>query len=300
MKILIVDDEPEIRNLLLDFLTDSGYELETAADGENALKIFQQTNPDLIITDIKMPKMSGIQLLEAVRRQNHDVIVIVMTSFGSEESAIQALELRANNYIRKPMNRKELISLIKKYASIIKERSQELEIIGMFVKRTFSLKLGNDLNLVSKVADRLMLETVDALDPKEKLGVHLGLVELITNAIEHGNLGITFDETTAIVERDGTTAALVRERQKNPRFANRKVTIDFYMDENRCEWLIRDEGDGFNINSIPAYDKKDILSLEHGRGIYLSRLQFDAIEYLGNGNTVRVVKYLTRAKNQAK
>jgi len=292
MRILVIDDEPAILMMLKDFFIGTGYQVETAEDGEQGLRLFNETNPDLIFTDIKMPKTNGLQLLESIRRQNNDVIVIVMTSYGSEDSAIQALELRANNYIRKPMNQKEIIALARKYESVIKERTQEQEIIGMFTRRSFTLKLSNDLNLVSKVADRLMLETVNALDPKIKLGVHLGLVELITNAIEHGNLGIDFQETTEIVKREGSTSSLVCERQKDPKYANRKVTIDFYMDQERCEWLIEDEGEGFDINSVPIYDKKDIIMLEHGRGIYLSRLQFDSIEYLGRGNQVRVVKYL--------
>ena len=292
LKILIVDDEEGIRNLLRDIFETEGYQLALAENGREALEQYEIFRPDLIIADIKMPKMDGLELLQEIRSKDNDVLIVLMTGYGSEEYAVKAVEFRANNYLHKPINQNQLKHVVKKYESIVRERTFQQKIIGMFKNRSFTLEFGNDLKLVSRIADRLMLETVDALHSKDKLGIHLGLVELITNAIEHGNLAITYDETSEYVQKEGTTHTLVKERMNDPKYGDRKVTIQFNMDQEKCEWLIEDEGDGFDWKSIPKHELSDIIMLEHGRGIYLSGLQFDKIEYLGKGNRVRAVKYL--------
>ena len=292
MRILIVEDDKTTQIFLKDMIAMEGYEAITANDGVEGLEKFRLMKPDIIITDIQMPNMDGIELLRAVRSENEDVIVIITTGYGNNEYAVSAMELRANNFLKKPIRLGELFSLLSKYQNVIRDRTIEHEITGFFKNKSFVLQFGNDMNMISKIADKLMLETGNKIDPKEKLGIHLGLVELITNAIEHGNLGITYDETTAAVEKDGSTYSLVNERMQNPEFADRIVTVKFEMDENACEWIIEDEGRGFDWQSIPEPNRDDLIMLEHGRGIFLCRIQFDKVEFLGNGNKVRVMKKL--------
>jgi PAS domain S-box-containing protein len=103
-RILLVDDEEGIRKVLGISLADVGYEVLTAADGKQALKLFNQHNPPIVITDIKMPVMDGIELLKLIKRENSDAEVIMLTGHGDMDLAIECLKLEATDFITKPIN----------------------------------------------------------------------------------------------------------------------------------------------------------------------------------------------------
>ncbi len=103
-KILLVDDEEGIRKVLGISLTDSGYKVFTAENGEEALQIFRKVNPSIVLTDIKMPGMDGIQLLQKIKNENPDTEVIMITGHGDIELAIHSLKFEATDFITKPIN----------------------------------------------------------------------------------------------------------------------------------------------------------------------------------------------------
>jgi len=107
-RILIVDDEQSMRELLSIMLRKEGYEVATADNGEKALKAFQNDIFDLVITDMKMPQMDGMTLLKAVKESSPDTIVIIVTAFGTTEGAEKARSLGAYDYIGKPFNNDEI------------------------------------------------------------------------------------------------------------------------------------------------------------------------------------------------
>ncbi len=101
-RILIVDDEAKMRRLLELSLKNLGHETVQAADGGAALTAFDEAPFDLVLTDLRMPRMDGLQLLRALRERGEDVPVIVLTAFGSIESAVEAMKLGASDYIIRP------------------------------------------------------------------------------------------------------------------------------------------------------------------------------------------------------
>ena len=103
-KLLLVDDEEGIRKVLGISLTDIGYEVFTAENGEEALKIFRQENPPIVLTDIKMPGMDGIELLKKIKYENPDTEVIMITGHGDMDLAIKSLKYRAIDFVTKPIN----------------------------------------------------------------------------------------------------------------------------------------------------------------------------------------------------
>ena len=103
-KILIVDDEDTILELLSDYLTESGFSVETINNPVEALKIVEKGVIKIVLTDIKMPEMSGIELLENIKRINGLVQVVIMTGYGSLENTVRCLEQGANDYLLKPFN----------------------------------------------------------------------------------------------------------------------------------------------------------------------------------------------------
>jgi signal transduction histidine kinase len=103
-KILLVDDEEGIRKVLGISLSDSGYQVFTAKSGEEALHIFKDQDPPIVLTDIKMPGMDGIELLQKMKEENPDAEVIMITGHGDMELAIQSLKHEATDFITKPIN----------------------------------------------------------------------------------------------------------------------------------------------------------------------------------------------------
>jgi len=103
-KILLVDDEEGIRNVLGISLADLGYDVLTAEDGEEALRLFQEFKPSIVLTDIKMPGMDGIDLLQAIKTEDPDTEVIMITGHGDMDLAIKSLKLRATDFVTKPVN----------------------------------------------------------------------------------------------------------------------------------------------------------------------------------------------------
>jgi DNA-binding response OmpR family regulator len=113
-KILIVEDDQEIQEFLKELLTDNGYETVAAADGLSALHYFKSHNPDLILLDLGIPKLSGEDLAIKIRKINKDVPIIILSARDSKNSINQGLKLGADDYIPKPFMADELLEKIKR------------------------------------------------------------------------------------------------------------------------------------------------------------------------------------------
>ncbi len=113
-RILVVDDEPTARLGLEKLLRRKGYRVQSEADGEAALKAAEEFAPDVVVTDLKMPRMDGIELLKQLRAQDRDVPVIVATAFGEVASAVSAMRAGADDYLTKPLEIDELILAIER------------------------------------------------------------------------------------------------------------------------------------------------------------------------------------------
>ncbi len=113
-KILVVDDEANARGALSEILREEGYETETAADGFKALGKLGAFAPDLVLTDLKMPGLDGISLLDEVRAAAPQSVVVVMTAFGTIDSAVEAIKKGAENYLTKPLDPTSLLVVIER------------------------------------------------------------------------------------------------------------------------------------------------------------------------------------------
>lgn len=112
--ILVVDDEEGLREGLRSLLEDEGYVVLCAEDGEKALEIVQETHIDLMLTDMRMPGMSGIDLLKHVRKIRKEIGVIILTGYGEIESYIEAMNFGAMEYVSKPFKVNELKFIVNK------------------------------------------------------------------------------------------------------------------------------------------------------------------------------------------
>jgi CheY-like chemotaxis protein len=242
-----------------------------------------------VITDIQMPIMDGLELLESIREKKSQTIVIITTAFGTENYAIQALQLGANNYLKKPVRGTDLIPLLKKYQSVIDNKFNTDALPGKLISKRFSIEFKSTITGIPKIVDRILIESDCNFQNSERINVELGLVEIITNAVEHGNLEISYQEKKSALDA-GNIEELFASKLSDPIFRDRKIIVDYKKDQTGCEWIITDEGHGFDWRELPdPTHEQNILDL-NGRGVFISNFLFDEIEYYGKGNIVRVRK----------
>ncbi len=113
-RVLVVDDEKVIREILSDFLTMEGYVVRTVEDGENALAELSRRSYNLVISDLKMPGMGGLELLEKIAEMKANVLTVIMTGFGTVETAIEAMKKGAYDYILKPFKIEEVVHVVER------------------------------------------------------------------------------------------------------------------------------------------------------------------------------------------
>ncbi len=113
-RVLIVDDEEQMRDLLAKVLEKNGFQVAAAGDGAQALALLEKEPVDLVVTDVRMPGLGGMEALKAIKELNPDIIVIIMTAFGSIDQAVQAVKEGAYDYINKPFKIDEMLLTIRK------------------------------------------------------------------------------------------------------------------------------------------------------------------------------------------
>jgi DNA-binding NtrC family response regulator len=168
-RILIVDDEANARAALSEILREEGYETETAADGFKALGKLGSFSPDLVLTDLKMPGLDGIGLLQEARGASPTTVVVVMTAFGTIDSAVQAIKLGAENYLTKPLDPTSLVAVVERAmeksrllaeTAVLRERLRERNAFGHIIGEHPSM--------------RALLDTVGQVGPSRSSVLILG------------------------------------------------------------------------------------------------------------------------------
>ena len=123
-KILIVEDEENERTGLAELVSSWGYRAETARDGVEGLEKATQWTPSIVVTDLKMPRMGGIELLERLAEQTQAMAVILVTAQGTIDSAVQAMRLGAYDYITKPIDTQRLRAMLQNACALLGTRAE--------------------------------------------------------------------------------------------------------------------------------------------------------------------------------
>jgi len=159
-KILVIDDDPSLRRVLEYNLQEEGYEVFAAESGEAGLRLFAEEKPSLVITDMKMSGMDGMQVLKSVKEQSPDTLVIIITAFGAVEMAVDAMKLGAYDYITKPFNRDALRLTVRKALQFTGLTEENRRLKDELADRSdFRTIIGNSMQMekvfgvVRKVAD---------------------------------------------------------------------------------------------------------------------------------------------------
>jgi response regulator RpfG family c-di-GMP phosphodiesterase len=156
-RILVVDDEKMIREILADFLSMEGFWVRTAEDGSAALVELSRTHYDLVLTDLKMPNMGGLELLAAIQKHTPNVVTVIMTGFGTVETAIDAMKRGAYDYILKPFKVEEVVHTIRRGLE-----KQKLHAENLRLREALSLYKVSEAISASLSLDEVLRTVIDA------------------------------------------------------------------------------------------------------------------------------------------
>lgn len=273
--------------LLTSYLRPEGYEVITARDGIEGWDALKEEDDrfSVVLLDRQMPRMSGMELLAKIKSDErlNTVPVIMQTALSRREEMLEGIRAGAYYYLTKPYDLEMLRSVVRTAIDDF-DRYHELQ---MRVRR------GADTMRLLREAV-FAFRTVEQANGLGALLAHtcpnpaatvVGLTELLVNAVEHGNLGITYEEKSALSASGEWLRELAR-RLELPENAGKEATVSFERTDDSICFVIRDRGAGFDWRSYMQVDPKRAFDT-HGRGIAIAnRLSFTNLEYRGCGNEV--------------
>ena len=265
ISILVVDDELSIRESLSGWLQQDGYEVESAADGPEALAKAQETHYDIMLLDVKMPRMDGITVLKTLRETNADTAVVVMTAHGAIQDAVEAMKLGAHDYLLKPFDLEEM--------SLIIEKLVQVQTLAM-----------ENLILKDRVATISRFENLVGQSPPM-----LQLFETIVDVAQS-------DASLLLTGETGTGKELVARsiHAQSPRCYGPFIAINCGA---FTEHLLESELFGHEKGAFTdaSYTKKGRLEMAHGGTLFLDevgdisiKMQIDLLRVLETGEFTRV------------
>ena len=288
--ILVVDDSATDRLLAGGLLSESGdFDVEYAVNGSDAIVKIELHVPDLIVTDMDMPEINGLELVSVVRKAYPVVPIVLMTARGSEELALQALRAGAASYVPKRQLNPELLETVIQVYSAAREDRGRIRLMRRMFEQEVRFTIENDHELIASLVQYLKdgAAGMGICDEGDRVRTGVALQEALTNACLHGNLEVD----SALREVDHRQYYdLARQRMTEAPYAQRRIHVIARYDQNSAEFCIRDEGPGFNRSSLP--DPTDPTNIERpcGRGLLLMQTFMDEVKYNAAGNEVTMIK----------
>jgi CheY-like chemotaxis protein len=287
--VLVVDDSLVDRRLAGGLLEKQlGCDVRYAADGAEALGHLSRDLPDLVLTDLHMPGMSGLELVAAVKRDYPLVPVILMTALGNEEIAAQALQRGAASYVPKRNLAQDLLPTVQRILLGSFEDQGHSQLMHYLETSEATFVLSNDLNLTKLLVNHLQqeLRCLPLADETERLRVGLALEEALANAYYHGNLEVA--RALGKAERRDYDELAQKRLTESP-YQQRRIHVTARISRQEAVFVIRDEGPGFDVSALPTTLLPDA-ERGSGRGIILMRTVMDEVGYNAAGNEVTLVK----------
>lgn len=287
--VLVVDDSALDRKIVGAILERDGLQVSYAEDGQIALEAMQRELPSIVLSDLEMPVMNGLELVREIKEKYPSIPVVLVTGAGSEEIAVEALQVGAATYVPKRCLQDKLPEAISMLQSNV-ESALEQEMVRSLLQRSVSefvygYEEGAAKALISQ-AQHLMTDA-NICDASDRIRVGTALAEALANAQEHGNLELD----SALREDDSQAYKKVgRQRAKCLPYCDRRVYFKVIVQPGEITFIVRDEGPGFDIESLPDPTAPDNLSKPSGRGVMLIRTFMDDVRFNATGNEIIMTK----------
>ena len=290
--ILVVDDSP-IEQRLVGRLLEKGLTdvaVTYAANGKEAFDAISAAMPEMVISDLRMPLMNGLELVENIKASGFGVPVILMTSYGNEEIAVKALQTGAASYVPKLARDKILIETVENILSMSRGQRNRRRVLSTLDSVESRFVLGNDVSLITPLIDYLQ-EQIGMLrlyDDLQMTRIAIAICESLTNAIYHGNLEL---DSELRQEDESDFHRLAEQRRREAPYADRRVRMTATMSSEVLRIAIHDDGPGFDPNAVLNPTEEVNMDRIGGRGLLLIRSFMDEVSHNSKGNEVTLTKH---------
>lgn len=295
--VLLVDDSATDRKMIGGILERNGFAVRYAENGNGALKQLHRSLPEIVLTDMQMPEMDGLELVKSIRAEFPQVPVILMTGHGSETLAAQALQHGAASYVPKSQIAKLLVDSVRHVLELARGDNNFRRLIDQTKLTDFQFELPNDLTLVEPLITLVqqMVAGMQICDAAGCLQIGVALEHAILNAMYHGNLELSSEQLRAEPKPVGGPAAdenappsLLQQRLVADPYQKRLVHVRALIGREEARLTVRDEGRGFDVQSCLNVSLSDDETA--GRGLVLMWALMDKVIYNKTGNEVTLVK----------
>lgn len=287
--VLVVDDSAIDRKIAGGIVKAEGMAAIYAEHGEEALNMMATHRPDVVLTDLQMPVMDGLELVHAVRKQYPSIPVILVTRAGSEEIAVEALRMGASSYVPKRNLKRDLKRVFATVLSALETLREQEQVRGLLQEAEAYYMLGYEKGAPKALIGHLQesLAQANVGDDMDRLRVATALGEALANAIDHGNLELD----SALRENDlHMYRSVGDERATQDPYRQRRVHVRIRLAPGEATFVIRDEGRGFDPNRLPDPTNPDNLTKPSGRGVMLIRTFMDEVRFNETGNEITMIK----------
>lgn len=292
-RVLVVDDSELDRRLVSGLLAENdSFQVEFAEDGAVALDRMAAETPDLVLSDIQMPEVNGLQLVGRARLQFPHVPVVLMTAHGSESIAVEALARGAASYVPKVQLADKLLDTVEEILAISRADRTHSRLVSCLMRSEFLFELDNDAELIDPLVDLVqqMAVGMKLVDFTERVRLGVALKEALLNAVYRGNLELDASSVEHSRERmllGGLGDAVERRRREHP-YRDRRVTVEILIRPDLARFVVRDQGPGFDVAAALA--GADDFDAPKGRGLRLMRAFMDEVTFNAAGNEVTLLK----------
>jgi CheY-like chemotaxis protein len=288
--ILVVDDNPGDQILAKTYLEAiDGLHVQFAQDGDEALKTIAEQHPDIVLTDLRMPRVDGIELVGKVHDRYPRIPIILMTSHGNEQIAVAALNAGAASYVPKSHLEDQLPETIERVLALSAARHRRHAVNQCLTNAELNYELGNDPTLIPTLI-ACFQENIERLgfgSEQDRTRVGMALQEALDNALYHGNLEVASDLKDS--NRDDYYRLATERREQEP-YRDRRIHVTVLESRDQVTYTIRDEGPGFDPNALPDPTAPENMEKASGRGLLLIRTFMDDVSHNDTGNEIRLVK----------
>ncbi len=288
-RVLVVEDSRTQALHIQLLLEEVPYQVDLAPDGAAALEMIGRGEPDLVLTDLEMPNLNGLQLVEAVRDEYPWIPVVLMTAHGSEEIAASALSKGAASYIPKANLADDVLPTLQRIFDVTSVHRQTAKAFERLTGLDLHFVIDNDPSFIAPIIGYVndVTELQRLHDATERMRIGVALQEACLNAIYHGNLEVSSD---ARQQDEDIYHEIIKTRRTQEPYSARRVYIDVSFTPAAATYTVRDEGSGFDPATLG--DPSDLKNLERigGRGLLLIRTFMDAVSHNAAGNAITMVK----------
>ncbi|HEV3143007.1 MAG TPA: response regulator [Gemmataceae bacterium] len=297
--VLVVDDSPVSRALVCNIIRrQGGFRVVSATNGEEALATCARETPTLILTDLDMPRMNGLRLVQVVKERWPTLPVILMTGKGNEDLAMQALREGAASFVPKQHVERDLPEILDQVLAAARIDRRKQALLARLDERSSYYVLGNDPADVPPLVTIFQgeLTAMGLCPPQERVRIGVALEEALLNGLIHGNLEVSSELRWA---GDDSFERQIAIRRRLPPYQERRLHVYGKLTKSEAVFTIRDEGPGFDLSKLPDPTDPGNLECPSGRGVLLIRTFMDEVTYNAKGNEVRMVKRLANEAAEA-